>query len=95
VYIEHHSDDGAGYLVKKAREKNPYVNPKMDAIDFRFWLVFHFKFYETILNIKTKLIKMKWIDFTHLEAAEEPEKKDVLNLVDKYKMIDIMSFKYY
>jgi hypothetical protein len=40
-----------------------------------------------------KLIKMKWIDFTQLEAAEEPV-KDVLELVDKYKMRDIMSFKY-
>jgi hypothetical protein len=29
-----------------------------------------------------------------LEAAEEAEKKDVLDLVDKYKMRDIMSFKY-
>jgi hypothetical protein len=29
-----------------------------------------------------------------LEAAEEVEKKDVLDLVDKYKMRDIMSFKY-
>jgi hypothetical protein len=33
-----------------------------------------------------KLIKMNWIDFTHLEAAEEAEKRDVLDLVDKYKM---------
>jgi hypothetical protein len=64
---EHHNYDGAGYLVKKAREENPYVNPEMAAIDYRFWSVFHFKFYETVLNIK-----MKWIDFTHLEAAEEP-----------------------
>jgi hypothetical protein len=94
VYIEHHNYDGAGYLVKKAREENPYVNPKMDAIDYRFWSVFHFKFYETVLNTKIKLIKMKWIDFTHLEAAEEAEKRDVLDLVDKYKMRDIMSFKY-
>jgi hypothetical protein len=37
---------------------------------------------------------MKWIDFTHLEAAEEPVKEEVLELVDKYKMRDIMSFKY-
>jgi hypothetical protein len=37
---------------------------------------------------------MKWIDFTHLEAAEEPVKEDVLELVDKYKMRDIISFKY-
>jgi hypothetical protein len=37
---------------------------------------------------------MKWIDFTHLEVAEEPVKRDVLDLVDKYKMRDIMSFKY-
>jgi hypothetical protein len=37
---------------------------------------------------------MKWIDFTHLEAAEEPVKGDVLDLVDKYRMRDIMSFKY-
>jgi hypothetical protein len=27
VYIEHHNYDGVGYLVKKAREENPYVNP--------------------------------------------------------------------
>jgi hypothetical protein len=66
----------------------------MAAIDYRFWSVFHFKFYETVLNTKMKLIKMKWIDFTHLEAAEEPMKGDVLDLVDKYKMRDIMSFKY-
>jgi hypothetical protein len=94
VYIEHHNYDGAGYLVKKAREENPYVNPKMATIDYRFWSVFHFKFYETVLNTKMKLIKMNWIDFTHLEAAEEAEKRDVLDLVDKYKMRDIMSFKY-
>jgi hypothetical protein len=37
---------------------------------------------------------MKWIDFTHLEAVEEPVKEDVLEFVDKYKMRDIMSFKY-
>jgi hypothetical protein len=37
---------------------------------------------------------MKWIDFTHLEAAEKPVKEDVLELVDKYRMRDIMSFKY-
>jgi hypothetical protein len=94
VYIEHHKYDGAGYLVRKATEENPYVNPKMAAIDYGFWLLFHFKFYETVLNIKMKLIKMKWIDFTHLEAAEEPKRKDVLDLVDKYKMRDIVSFKY-
>jgi hypothetical protein len=94
VYIEHTNYDGAGFLVKKAREENPYVNPKMAAIDYRFWSVFHFKFYETVLNTKMKLIKMKWIDFTHLEAVEEPVKEDVLELVDKYKMRDIMSFKY-
>jgi hypothetical protein len=94
VYIEHTNYDGEGYLVKKAREENPYENPKMAAIDYRFWSVFHFKFYETVLNTKMKLIKMKWIDFTHLEAAEEAEKRDVLNLMDKYKMRDIMSFKY-
>jgi hypothetical protein len=94
VYIEHTNYDGAGYLVKKAREENPYVNPKMVAIDYRFWSVFHFKLYETVLNTKMKLIKMKWIDFTHLEAAEEPVKEDVLELVDKYRMRDIMSFKY-
>jgi hypothetical protein len=45
VYIEHTNYDGAGFLVKKAREENPYVNPKMAAIDYRFWSVFHFKFY--------------------------------------------------
>jgi hypothetical protein len=94
VCIEHTNYDGAGYLVKKAREENPYVNPKMAAIDYRFWSVFHFKFYETVLNTKMKLIKMKWIDFTHLEAAEEPVKGDALDLVDKYNMRDIMSFKY-
>jgi hypothetical protein len=66
----------------------------MASIDYMFWSVFHFKFYETVLNTKMKLIKMKWIDFTHLEAAEEPVKGDVLDLVDKYKMRDIMSFKY-
>jgi hypothetical protein len=37
---------------------------------------------------------MKWSDFTHLEAAEEPVKGDVLDMVDKYRMRDIMSFKY-
>jgi hypothetical protein len=66
VYIEHTNYDEAGYLVKKAREKNPYENNKMAAIDYRFWSVFHFKFYETVMNTKMKLIKMKWIDFTHL-----------------------------
>jgi hypothetical protein len=91
VYIEHHNYDGAGYLVRKAREENPYVNLKMAAIDYRYWSVFHFKFYETVLNIKMKLIKMKWIDFTHLEDAKAPEKKEVLDLVDKYKMRNIMS----
>jgi hypothetical protein len=75
VYIEHHTYDWVRSLVKKARKENPYVNPKMVAIDYRFWSVFHLKFYETVLNIKMKLIKMKWIDFTHLEAAEEVEKK--------------------
>jgi hypothetical protein len=94
VYIEQENYDGAGYLVKKARDENHYVNPKMAAIDYRFWSIFHFKFYETVLNNKMKLIKMKWIDFTHLEAAEEPERKDVPDLVDRYKMRDIMSFKY-
>jgi hypothetical protein len=84
VYIEHHNYDGADYLVKKSREENPYVNPKMAAIDYRFWSVFHFKFYETVLNTK-----MKWIDFTHLEVAEEPVKRDVLDLLDKYKMRDV------
>jgi hypothetical protein len=59
VYIEHHTYDWVRSLVKKAREENPYVNPKMAAIDYRFWSVFHFKFYETVLNIKMKLIKMK------------------------------------
>jgi hypothetical protein len=29
-----------------------------------------------------------------LEAAEEAKKRDVLDLVDKYKMRDVMSFKY-
>jgi hypothetical protein len=33
VYIEHTNYDGEGYLVKKAREENPYENPKMAAID--------------------------------------------------------------
>jgi hypothetical protein len=40
VYIEHTNYDGAGFLVKKAREENPYVNPKMEVIDYRFWSVF-------------------------------------------------------
>jgi hypothetical protein len=66
----------------------------MAATDYRFWSVFHLNFYETVLNIKMKLIKMKWIDFTQLKAAEEPEKKDVFDLVDKYKLRDITSFKY-
>jgi hypothetical protein len=36
VYIEHTNYDGAGFLVKKAKEENPYVNPKMAAIDYSF-----------------------------------------------------------
>ena len=63
VTLEYQNYEGTTFLVRTAREENPYLLPKLAAIDRRFWSVFHFNFYSTVLLSKNKIRKMQWIDW--------------------------------
>jgi hypothetical protein len=94
--FEHRNYEGLATQVKIAREENPYVSPKLTAIDYRFWSVFHFQFYSSVLSGKNNIIAMKWIDWDHFErhGAGRPEAEEVLELVEKWQIKDLMSFKH-
>jgi hypothetical protein len=94
--FEQDNYDASGVQVKRSREENPYLLPKYSTIDYHFSSIFHFNFYGTALVNKSKIIKMKWVDFEHLEDLRErcPEMEDVLELIEKYKIRDLMGFKY-
>jgi hypothetical protein len=55
---------GKQKMVKESREENPYLVSKDLGVDYRFWSVFHFNFYISVIfnNKKSKTVKMKYID---------------------------------
>jgi hypothetical protein len=82
--------------LKKTREENPCESHKLAAIDYRFWSVFHFQFYSFVPSGKNKIVAMKWIDWDHFErvGAGRPEAEEVLEIVKKWQIKDLMSFKH-
>ena len=94
VHLEFQSYDGVGIEVKKAREQNPYASPRLAAIDFRFWSVFHYNFYSSVILNKNKITPMKWVDWDHFEQIQMSEVQEVLDLVDMHGMKDLMGFRY-
>ena len=83
-------------LMEEAREINPYVVRKDLGIDYRFWNEFDSNFYATAIlaSMKTKIIKMQYIDWDEMQDKEEPEFDNVIKICDKFQLSDIMGFQY-
>ena len=94
VHLDFQNYDGLGTQVKRARQQNPYASPKFAAIDFRFWSVFHYNFYSSVILNKNKIIQMKWVDWDHIGRMSSPEAAEVLKLVKKHGMKDLMGFRH-
>jgi hypothetical protein len=95
VQRQHINYQGLYIQVKKARAENPYVWINDKGIDCRFWSVFQFDFYKTVIIAKEKkIVKMKYIDWNHIESMDTPESQRVLATVTKHGLRDIMAFQY-
>jgi hypothetical protein len=94
LQLEYQSYEGTSIQVKLAREENPYSQPKHVGIDKRFWSLFHYSFYSSVCLSKPRIRKMQLVDWQHFENFEKPEVEDVLEVVDKFHMKDLMGFKY-
>jgi hypothetical protein len=70
-----------------------WINDK--GIDYRFWSVFQFDFYKTVILAKVKkIVKMKYIDWDHIESMDTPDSQRVLATVKEHGLRDIMAFQY-
>ena len=66
--------------VKRAREENPYVWLNDRGIDYRFWSIFQFDFYKTVILAKEKkIVQMKYIDWDHIESMNTLDSKRVID----------------
>jgi hypothetical protein len=74
VQRQHKNYHNQGVQVKKAREDNPYLWLNDRKIDYRFWTLFHFDFYKTVILAKEKkIVQMKYIDWDHIEIMQTPD----------------------
>ena len=63
VQRQHNNYYNLGVQVKKARAANPYAWLNDRGIDYRFWSLFQFDFYKTMILAKEKnIVQMKYID---------------------------------
>ena len=83
-------------MVEKARENNPYEQPKDFMIDYRFWNEFHSNFYASVNfnSKKPKVMKMQYVVWEEMKAKNEPEFNKVIKACELFGLTGIMSFKY-
>ena len=73
---------------------NPYVWLKDQRIDYHFWSLFHYGFYNSVLYNKDKyIVPMKYIDWQHIESIDTPVSGRVIQTVVDHGIKDIMGFK--
>ena len=81
--------------VKRAREENPYLWLNDRGIDYRFWSLFQFDFYKTVILAKEKkIVQMKYIDWDHIESMNTLDSRRVIETVTEHGLKDIMGFQY-
>ena len=81
--------------VKRARAENPYVWLNDRGIDYRFWSIFQFDFYKTVILAKEKkIVQMKYIDWDHIESMNTLDSKRVIDIVTEHGLKDVMGFQY-
>ena len=63
VQRQHNNYHNLGVQVKRARVANPYAWLNDRGIDYRFWSLFQFDFFKTVILAKgKKIVQMKYID---------------------------------
>jgi hypothetical protein len=63
VQRQHNNYHNLGVQIKKARAANPYAWLNDKGMDYRFWSIFQFDFYKTVILAKEKkIVQMKYID---------------------------------
>ena len=93
VQRKHSNYHNLGVQVKRARSKNPYLWLNDRAIDYRFWSLFQFDFYKTMILAKEKkIVQMKYIDWDHIENMNTLDSKRVIDIVTEHGLKDIMGF---
>lgn len=81
--------------MKKARTENPYIWLNDKGIDYRFWSLFQFDFYKTVILAKDKnIVQMKYIDWDHIESMDTSDSRRVIDTVTQHGLKDSMSFQY-
>ena len=95
VQRQHSNYHNLGVQVKRARAENPYVWLNDRGIDYRFWSLFQFDFYKTMILAKEKkIVQMKYIDWDHIENMNILDSKRVIDIVTEHGLNDIMGFQY-
>ena len=74
----------------------PYTVPKDMGVYYRFWNEFHSDFYLSMLyNANdSKILKMKYIDWEHLESKRDRDFNQVIAACKRFNMYDLMGFRY-
>ena len=87
---------GKHKMVEKARDENPYEQPKDLGFDYRFWNEFHSNFYASVIfnSKKSKIVKIQYVDWEELHAKNEPEFNKVIKAYDHFGLSELMSFRY-
>ena len=95
VQRQHVNYHGLNVQVKIARAENPYEWLNDKGIDYRFWSLFQSDFYKTVVLAKEKkIVKMKYIDWEHIESMNTPDSQRVIKTVEEQGLRDIMGFQF-
>jgi hypothetical protein len=69
VQRQHNNYHNLGAQVKRARTANPYTWLNDIGMYYRFWSLFQFDFYKTVILAKEKkIVQMKYIYWDHIES---------------------------
>ena len=91
--VQHSNYHNLGVQVKRARAENPFVWLNDRGIDYRFWSLFQFDFYKTVILAKEKkIVQMKYIDWDHIESMNTLDSKRVIDTMTEHGLKDIMGF---
>jgi hypothetical protein len=95
VQRQHNKYHNLGVQVKKAMAANPYAWLNDRGMDYRFWSLFRFDFYKTVILAKEKkIVQMKYIDWDHIESMNTSDSQRVIDTVSEHGLKDIMGFQY-
>jgi hypothetical protein len=94
VQRQHNNYYNLRVQVKKARAANPYVWLNDRGIDYKFWFLFQFNFYKTVILAKEKIVQMKYLDWDHIESMNTPDSRRVIETMTEHGLKDIMGFQY-